>query len=74
MPEQNHRDHDIAKEAQGEETKKTYFMYRDGSKAYHIDYFFASKSLLDKCSLEIGNITDWIDYSDHVPITVECRV
>ena len=65
--------HSNSNEEQGQETQKTFFMYRHFDKSYHIDYFFVSRDLLDKSSLEISNIRDWATYSDHVPLTLECE-
>jgi exonuclease III len=61
----------------GKEEHPTFYMYRHRSKAYHIDYCFASKDLLEKInSVQIGNYDEWIKYSDHVPLIVtfdECK-
>jgi exodeoxyribonuclease-3 len=37
-------------EHQGDETRPTLFMYRHQDKSYHIDYFFASKDLIEALS------------------------
>jgi exonuclease III len=41
--------HKKSKERQGEETEKTFFMYRDLKRGYHIDYFFVSEDIIGKC-------------------------
>lgn len=58
-------------EEPGQEYQSTYFMYRNIDKSYHIDYFFVSKDLINNCSLEVGNVEDWIHCSDHVPLILE---
>lgn len=58
-------------EAQGQEKQRTYFMYRNVEKSYHIDYFFLSNDLISNGSLEVGNIEEWIHCSDHVPLILE---
>ncbi|WP_022950238.1 endonuclease/exonuclease/phosphatase family protein [Leucothrix mucor] len=58
-------------ENQGEESLATFFLYRRMAKAYHIDYAFASKDLLDRCTLDVGIPEDWLTVSDHVPITLK---
>jgi exodeoxyribonuclease III len=61
--------HSFTKLPQGIEEHPTYFMYRHQNKPYHIDYCFASSTLLEKLvSVEIGDYNDWIKYSDHVPV------
>lgn len=57
---------------QGDEKKATFYMYRSEEKPYHIDYCFASDSILAKgFNLSIGAINDWIEISDHVPLTID---
>jgi exonuclease III len=59
------------KELQGQETNSTLFMYRHQDKPYHIDYCFASADFVDKLkTVEVGRYDDWIQYSDHVPLSV----
>jgi len=60
--------HHIEKEEQGKETKKTFYMYRKKSRAYHIDHVFLSANLLASSSLKIYEPESWIQYSDHVPV------
>ncbi len=55
----------------GNEEHPTFFLYRKKEKPYHLDYCFASESLIDQgYEVEIGKFEDWIDYSDHTPIVV----
>lgn len=58
-------------ENQGEESLATFFLYRRMAKAYHIDYAFASKDLLDRNVLDLGKPEKWLNVSDHVPITLK---
>lgn len=64
--------HKINNEEQGKETQPTFYLQRKLAKPYHIDYVFASSKLLDSIKrIEIGNVSDWLEISDHMPITVE---
>ena len=57
---------------QGAEEHTTLYMYRNKEKAYHIDYCFVSKDLLEKVSsVEVGSYEDWIKHSDHMPLIVD---
>jgi len=65
--------HATTGEAQGCETKPTFFLQRKKEKAYHIDYAFASSNLANKCRLDVGEFGDWIAVSDHVPLTIRIK-
>jgi exonuclease III len=56
-------------ENQGKETKPTFFLHKNELKPYHIDYAFVSSDLIADCHIEMGKREDWIDVSDHVPLT-----
>lgn len=59
-------------EIQGQETLKTFFMYRNLEKPYHIDYVFASHNLIiNGYNLIFGKPEHWIDKSDHIPLVLE---
>jgi exodeoxyribonuclease-3 len=63
--------HHHHKQLQGTEEHPTLYMYRHRDKPYHLDYCFASKSLLKKLkSVEIGEYDFWSKHSDHVPVIV----
>ena len=66
--------HDYYNEEQGKETHSTFFLQRNLEKKYHIDYIYLSKSLLSQISsFEIGNLTQWLFLSDHVPLFFSAR-
>jgi hypothetical protein len=49
-------------------------MYRKTEKPYHIDYFFASDLIIkDGFEIKVGKAENWIDLSDHVPLTLELQ-
>ncbi|EAZ94843.1 hypothetical protein FBBAL38_10402 [Flavobacteria bacterium BAL38] len=57
---------------QGKEIHPTFHMYRKTEKPYHIDYFFASDLIIkDGFEIKVGKVENWIDLSDHVPLTLE---
>lgn len=58
--------HHITGEKQGQETQKTFYLYKHRDKAYHIDHCFANKErILDYSILDTET---WLKYSDHIPI------
>lgn len=55
--------------SQGSEEHPTFFMYRHVSRAYHIDYCFASQDIISKLAyVEVGDHEAWSKYSDHSPL------
>ncbi len=59
-------------EEQGKESKKTFFMYRNIEKPYHIDYVFASDNIIKNgYNLTLEPSDKWIDKSDHVPLILD---
>ena len=64
--------HQINEEESGKETSPTWYMYKHRDKQYHLDYCFASISLIRKgTTIEIGDYDEWIEFSDHMPIIVK---
>lgn len=64
--------HNFYKQVQGKERDSTLFMHRKVDRPYHIDYCFASKSLIEKLkNVEIGAYGAWTKYSDHTPLIVD---
>lgn len=61
--------HYITGEKEGEETQKTFYMYKHLDKGYHIDYCFINPNALK--SFEILHSKKWLECSDHIPIVVE---
>jgi endonuclease/exonuclease/phosphatase family metal-dependent hydrolase len=60
--------HTLRGERQGEEVTPTQFMYRNLTKSYHLDFAFVSQELLSTCELIIGNPSEWLAKSDHMPL------
>ena len=65
--------HATTGEAQGCETKPTFFLQRKKEKAYHIDYAFASSDLASVSQVSVGVFEDWIEVSDHMPLNVQIK-
>jgi exonuclease III len=64
--------HHLRDENHGEESEKTFHLYRHEDKAYHIDYCFLPAAWSDRLSrAEIGLYEDWRVHSDHRPLLVE---
>ena len=56
----------------GEEKHPTLYLLKDLEKPYHIDYCFASETLVSKkTKLIIGRYKDWIKLSDHMPVIID---
>jgi len=64
--------HSQHKVIHGEETHPTLFLLKNKQKPYHLDYCFASKSLIhEHTKIEIGDYEDWIKLSDHMPLIID---
>lgn len=64
--------HQWSGEAQGEETAKTFYMYRKQEKVYHIDYCFIPHSWLERLTaVVVGDHQQWLSMSDHMPLLLE---
>lgn len=64
--------HHFSKEEQGKELKATHYFRKEKARPFHIDFLFASEILLDQLkSFHIGSREDWIEFSDHMPISAE---
>ncbi|MBC7694330.1 MAG: endonuclease/exonuclease/phosphatase family protein [Burkholderiales bacterium] len=66
--------HEFYKESQGKEIKPTFFLQKNASKSYHIDYYFSSKEITSNLKgLEVGDFSNWKQMSDHVPMTITLK-
>lgn len=63
--------HNKNEEAHGSETSPTFFLHRNLEKPYHIDYVFCSIDLMEKSQLFIGKADQWLQVSDHMPLSIE---
>lgn len=63
-----------SQENNGEESQPTFFRNRKIEKGYHIDYFFTSTHLSTNSSIEVGGTQEWLEYSDHLPMTVSLQL
>ena len=59
--------HSDKNEQHGSETEGTLFHTKKEEKRYHIDYLF----LRQTGNVTVGSYQDWIEFSDHVPVTVD---
>jgi exodeoxyribonuclease III len=54
---------------QGKENDPTFYLYKDKTKPYHLDYCFVSSDFMEKlATVEVGEFNIWRQYSDHVPL------
>lgn len=58
-------------EPQGLELSPTLFWYRHPARPYHVDYCYVPGEWLSRVRLEIGAPDDWLDKSDHMPLTLD---
>lgn len=64
--------HHRSGELQGRESTPTLFHTKNREKPFHIDYCFASRTLVDRIRLfEVGTTDPWLERSDHMPLFVE---
>lgn len=63
--------HAINREDFGKESSPTFYLHRRFEKRYHIDYCFSSIKYFSRLeSFRIGRFSDWIEYSDHMPMMI----
>jgi endonuclease/exonuclease/phosphatase family metal-dependent hydrolase len=46
-------------------------MHKKPDKAFHIDYAFISRSMMNGSMIRIGSPSEWLELSDHMPLVVE---
>lgn len=64
--------HRYFQEEAGKELQSTFFLQRNPTKKYHIDYILASEIFIDSLKLfSIGQHDKWIAISDHMPVFCE---
>jgi endonuclease/exonuclease/phosphatase family metal-dependent hydrolase len=63
--------HVLNTENHGEEITPTWYMYRNRTKGYHIDYFYVPEPFNPTASLAIGHPDAWLPQSDHMPLTLD---
>ena len=61
--------HNHFNEEYGYEKQPTFFHTKNENKSYHIDFLFL-KSFNSK-KVEIGSFSEWIKFSDHMPLICE---
>ncbi|MDP3517868.1 MAG: endonuclease/exonuclease/phosphatase family protein [Pseudohongiella sp.] len=63
--------HRVTNETQGSESIPTFYLQRNLSKPYHIDYAFLSADLMEGSNIEVGRSSDWLSVSDHMPLILD---
>jgi hypothetical protein len=65
--------HVASGEPQGEESRPTFFLHRNPTKPFHLDYMFAHASQIPPgwSGLRVGDPEDWLPLSDHMPVIVD---
>jgi exonuclease III len=64
--------HEFNNEEQGKESISTFYLQKKLEKPYHIDYFFASRNLINNFQEYIvEDFKNWKSISDHVPIILK---
>lgn len=65
--------HNFFDELQDKESIPTLYHQRNIAKPYHIDYIFGTTEMLNKLTkLKVGDFSEWIDLSDHMPVI--CKI
>jgi len=63
--------HKQTKELHGAESIPTIYLLKQIHKPYHLDYCFASQSMIsDKTTIAIGEPDTWLERSDHMPLFI----
>ena len=64
--------HEFFGEAQGAETRRTFYQFRHEHRPYHIDYIFLPREWASRLrSVNVGDFERWSKLSDHCPVVVE---
>ncbi len=64
--------HSHCGEAQGKESRPTYYQYRHEDQPYHIDYCFLPTAWTGRITaVTVGSHAEWARWSDHMPVVVD---
>jgi exonuclease III len=64
--------HKHFREEQGMESRPTFYLQKNLSKPYHLDYIFASEHFFQSCKkVSVGSTDRWLVMSDHMPVFCE---
>jgi exonuclease III len=64
--------HSHYSEVQGAETQPTFYLQRNQSKPYHIDYCFVPQTWAARMQyVTVGRYAEWCHVSDHCPLVVD---
>lgn len=58
---------------QGQEHQPTFFLHRNETKSYHIDYVFAHQGRVASnwAGAHVGSPANWLALSDHMPVIID---
>ena len=67
--------HQLRNEEQGKESTATFYLQRDLTKSYHIDFFYLKSQLISaETTISIGDRNKWLKLSDHLPIQLDLKL
>lgn len=66
--------HYVTREAPGQESTATFYMYWDKTKPHHLDYCFGSAARLQQMTVLNPDQCLALAYSDHVPIAIAIEI
>lgn len=64
--------HQISGAEFGDEDSPTFYMHKKAERPYHIDYAVLPISTIESADISVGKYDEWIDASDHIPVTIDC--
>jgi endonuclease/exonuclease/phosphatase family metal-dependent hydrolase len=64
--------HHFFHEQQGSESRPTFYLYKNRTRPFHLDYCFAPRDWCERVRhVRIGGFRPWSQWSDHCPLMVE---
>ena len=64
--------HEFFGEAQGAESRNTFYQFRHAHRSYHIDYIFLPREWAPRLkAVYVGEYERWSKFSDHCPLAID---